>query len=81
MDVQLNPDVEIIVREKIQTGLYRSASDVVDAAVRLLEQRDEVRLKIAQGLQSLNEGKGIDGDSAFDELRSRHDKYKRTSRP
>lgn len=57
-----------------------SASDVVESALRLLEQRDEVRQKIAQGLQSLREGKGIDENPAFDELRSRHEKYKRTKR-
>ena len=81
MDVRLNPAVECIVRGKLQTGLYSSASDVVEAAVRLLEHRDEVRLRIAQGLQSLREGKGIDDDSAFAELRSRHDKYKLNKRP
>jgi len=80
MNVRLNRKVESIIQEKIRTGRYGSATEVVDAALRLLEQRDEVREKIAVGLQSLREGKGIGENSAFDELRSRHDKYKRTKR-
>jgi antitoxin ParD1/3/4 len=81
MDVRLNPELENIIRGKLRTGQYGSASDVVDAALRLLERRDEVREKVAQGLQSLRDGKGIDENSAFDELRSRHEEYKRTKRP
>ena len=80
MDVRLNPEVESIVRGKLQTGQYGSANDVIDAALRLLEQRDEVRGKIAHGLQSLRDGKGIDERAAFDELRLRHEKYKGTKR-
>lgn len=80
MEVRLDPEVETIVLEKLQTGEYASASDVVDAAIRLLEQRDEIRGKIAQGLQSLQDGNGIDENSAFDELRSRHDRYKHSQR-
>ena len=81
MDVSLNPDLETIIQGKLRTGQYASASDVVDAALRLLERRDEVREKIAQGLQSLRDGKGIDENEAFDELRSRHEEYKRTKQP
>lgn len=81
MDVRLKPEVESIVRGKLRTGQYDSASDVVNAALRLLERRDEVREKIAQGLQSLRDGKGIDESAAFDELQSRHEEYKRTKRP
>ena len=80
MDVHLSPEIEEIVRGKLQTGRYSSASDVVNEALRLLEQRDEIRSKIDQGLRSLREGRGLAEDKAFDELRSRHEAYKRTQR-
>lgn len=77
MDIHLNPDVEKIVRGKLATGGYDSAADVVTEALRLLEQRDELRGKIADGLQSLRSGRGIDVDDAFRELKGRHEDYKR----
>src|SRR5438067_6850642 len=59
MDVHLSPDVERIVRCKLQTGRYGSASDVVSEALRLLEQRDDIRNKIDQGLRSVRKGRGL----------------------
>ena len=77
MDVHLNPEIEKIVRGKLQTGNYTSASEIVYEALRLLEQRDEIRSKINQGLQSLQAGRGLSEHEAFNELRSRHERYKR----
>ena len=78
MDVHLSPDVERIVTDKLQTGRYKSANDVVDEALRLLERRDEISQKIDQGLKSLEKGQGLSEDDAFAELKSRHEKYKQT---
>jgi antitoxin ParD1/3/4 len=80
MDVHLSPEVEKIVRGKLQTGHYDSASDVIDEALRLLDQRDIIRRKIDEGFQSLQDGRGIEADAAFEELRSRHEQYKRDKR-
>jgi len=76
MDVHLNPEIERIVIGKLQSGHYRSVNEVIDEAVRLLEQRDEIRSKIDHGLESLKEGRGIAEEDAFKELRSRHERYK-----
>jgi antitoxin ParD1/3/4 len=43
MNVSLPPELERLVNEKVASGLYDSASDVVRDALRLLRDRDEVR--------------------------------------
>ena len=80
MDVHLTPELEKIVQSKLQSGRYHSASEVVSEALRIMEQRDEARQKIARGLESLHQGKGVDGQEAFMRLDARHERYKRKKR-
>ncbi len=71
MNVSLTPELETLVHEKVRSGLYTSASEVVREALRLLNDRDtiqqqrlsELRREIAVGLDELNRGEGI----AYDE--------------
>ena len=44
MNVSLTPKLEKLVSEKVATGLYGSASEVVREVLRLLEQREQMRL-------------------------------------
>lgn len=77
MNVSLTPELEQLVHEKVQSGRYLSASEVVREALRLLEERDrlrEVRLealreKIAVGIEQGDKGEVIDGEEVFRELR------------
>ncbi len=70
MNVSLTPELEKLVRTKVRSGRYNSASEVVREALRLLEQHDslraihlkEPRSRIDQGLTSLNRGEGADGE-------------------
>ena len=51
MNVSLTPELESLIREKVQTGLYNNASEVVREALRLLEERDRTRrLREAVGI-------------------------------
>ena len=43
MNVNLTPELEQLVQAKVQSGRYNSASEVVREALRIMEQRDEVR--------------------------------------
>ncbi|MEW6363026.1 MAG: type II toxin-antitoxin system ParD family antitoxin [Acidobacteriota bacterium] len=43
MNVSLTPELDQLVREKVATGLYGSASEVVREALRLLKEMDTVR--------------------------------------
>ncbi len=76
MHVSLTPELEQMVHGKVQTGRYNSASEVVREALRLMDERDqikamqkeELRKKIAAGLKSLEEGRGIDGEEFFAQM-------------
>lgn len=40
LNVNLTPELEAMVRDKVATGLYSSASEVVREALRLMEEKD-----------------------------------------
>ncbi len=60
MNISLTPQLEELVKRKVASGLYSSASEVMREALRLLEERDrlhamrleELRAEIKQGLDS-----------------------------
>ncbi len=57
MNVNLTPQLEDMVRQKVASGLYASASEVVREALRLMEDRDQVRAaKLAQLRQDIRDG-------------------------
>ena len=59
MNVNLSPQLEELVRSKVASGLYTSASEVVREALRLLEGQD--RMRDAKLEQLRNEvGRGLD---------------------
>ncbi len=43
MNVNLTPHLEDLVRTKVASGLYNSASEVVRDALRLMEEQDQMR--------------------------------------
>ena len=44
MNVNLSPQLEAMVKAKVASGRYTSASEVVREARRLMEQQDQLRL-------------------------------------
>ena len=60
MNISLTPQLEELVKGKVQSGFYNSASEVMREALRLLEERDqlrelrleELRREIRKGLDS-----------------------------
>lgn len=64
MNVSLTPDLEALIREKVESGRYSSSSEVVREALRLLEQRDRereerLRVALAAGLDDIARGNVI----------------------
>ena len=43
MNISLNPHFEELVKGKVESGLYNSVSEVMREALRLLEERDQLR--------------------------------------
>ena len=60
MNVNLTPQLEQMVRDKVDSGRYSSVSEVVREALRLMEERDlmyeaklgELRAEIRKGIES-----------------------------
>jgi antitoxin ParD1/3/4 len=52
LNVNLTPQLEKLVREKVSSGRYNSASEVVREALRLMETEDQLRQDIREGLES-----------------------------
>lgn len=77
MNVSLTPELEQLVHEKVKSGRYLSASEVIREALRLLEERDKVRemrlealrKEIAVGIEQGSRADVIDGEEVFRELR------------
>ena len=70
MNVHLTPELEQLVQTKVQSGRYNSASEVVREALRIMEQRDEVRSiqlqelrnRMDRALGESDRGDGTDGE-------------------
>jgi antitoxin ParD1/3/4 len=88
MNVHLTPELELLVQNKVQSGRYNSASEVVREALRLMEQKDELRAiqlqalrnRMDKGLAQADRGEGVDGElfmqGLIDDLDSRESQQK-----
>jgi antitoxin ParD1/3/4 len=57
MNINLTPQLEKLVRQKVSSGLYNSASEVVREALRMMEAQDQLRaVKVEQLRQAIREG-------------------------
>ena len=63
MNLNLTPQLEAMVRRKVESGLYNNASEVVREALRLMEERDSLqrlRAALAIGQEQLDRGEDRD---------------------
>ncbi len=57
MNINLTPQLEEMVRAKVASGLYNSASEVMREALRLMEREDKIReATLAQLRQDIQDG-------------------------
>ena len=76
MNVSLTPELEQLVHEKVKSGRYLSASEVVREGLRLLEERDrlhnlhlaELQQKLTLGVEQADRGELLESDDVFAEL-------------
>jgi antitoxin ParD1/3/4 len=67
MNVSLTPELEQFIQEKVASGHYSSASEVVREALRLLREHDELRRlrlealrrQIRVGIEQLDAGRSV----------------------
>ena len=76
MSITLNPEQETIVDNLIATGSFQTAEEVLQVALNLLEQERqsyqswviETREKVREGIESLDRGEGVDGETVVNDL-------------
>jgi antitoxin ParD1/3/4 len=85
MNVSLTPELEKLVETRVRSGRYQSASEVIRAGLRLLEDQElmreaqlgEVRRKIKTGLDELDRGEGLPGEQVYAEMKRRSARLRR----
>lgn len=74
MNVSLTPELERFVQDRVDSGLYGSASEVVRDGLRLLRERallerrqfiTELNQFVEDGLEDSRRGRVLSGDEAY----------------
>lgn len=79
MNVSLTPELESLINQKVKSGRYSSASEVVREGLRLLHSRDEaheaklkaLRAEIQKGDDDIEAGRIYDGPTTMAEFREK----------
>ena len=70
MNVSLTPYFEEFVKQKVESGLYSSASEVVRDALRLLDEKEKKLADLRQAIQEgLDSGPAVPAD--FEALKAK----------
>ena len=70
MNLNLPVEANDFVKSLVAQGKYESEADAVVDGIRLLKGREELRAKIAVGVDQLDRGESIDEETVFDEIES-----------
>jgi antitoxin ParD1/3/4 len=76
MRIALNSEQETIVANLISTGSFQTADEVIQVALKLLETErksylawvSETREQVREGIESLERGEGMDGETVVNDL-------------
>jgi antitoxin ParD1/3/4 len=79
MSISLTPDQEQLIQTKLQAGKYRSAEEILETALRLLDEHDRadahwvetVRDKIDAAIATSEHTPPIDGESFVSQILER----------
>lgn len=87
MNVNLGTVFDQFVADLLKTGHYQSQSEILREGLRLLKEREELKqLRIAElrkaiaiGTEEARQGKLIDGEAVFAEIRKKSQEARRRS--
>ncbi len=82
MNISLTPELEKFIQDKVSSGMYTSASEVVRESLRLLHACEELQehrveqlnREISVGMQQLRSGKRISAKDSYSRLKSKINK-------
>lgn len=85
MNISLTPELEKIVQDKVNSGFYGNASEVLRAGLRLLVEQEQGRQgrfeqlvqDIQIGVDQAEKGQVVSGPAAFEKLEKRHKSRKK----
>lgn len=81
MNISLTKELQKFVQDKVKSGLYGSASEVIRHSLRRFRtdetQLAQLRREIDLGLQDIEEGRIVSGTEVFQELKQRVSKKKK----
>jgi antitoxin ParD1/3/4 len=67
MNISLTPELEQLVNDKVKSGMYQTASEVIREGLRLLKQREEqlesLRRDVRAGFEAVERGEYSDFDA------------------
>lgn len=72
MPGDISPTNELFIEQALESGLFGSRGELLDAAISLLRDEEETLTAIREGLESIDRGEGMDLDQADAMLRERH---------
>jgi antitoxin ParD1/3/4 len=86
MSIQLKPEQEKFIEAQVASGKYNSPEEVMDKMFLVFERLQseydewvtETRAKIEEGIESLDRGEGIDGETVVTELLAKFRKPRKT---
>ena len=86
MNVSLTPELEAMIREKVESGRYASASEVVREALRILEANemalDQLRAEVQKGIDAVNRGETVEfNEHTMERLKQRAMQERREGKP
>jgi antitoxin ParD1/3/4 len=68
MTISLPPELLDFVRQEVAEGRYRTETELVQEAVRLLQQREASRRALREEIRAGMESETVSGDEVFEEL-------------
>lgn len=79
MNVSLTPELKQFVQNKVESGLYYSASEVIREGLRMLQEKEmlkqiqieELRKEIQKGIEQADRGELVDGEEVFETIRAK----------
>jgi antitoxin ParD1/3/4 len=79
MQINLKPELETFLIQKVETGQYKSLEEAINQGIELLKNRDEIyqgrleelQQEIMLGVKAAENGEFIDGDVLFQQLENR----------